>query len=225
MKSALLEGNRWSGEFIVTTRNGQALNVEVNIESLVNVSDDLEGGNIEGYASVWVDVTDKKRIELLSITDTLTGLFNRMEINTTLSHEIKRSARGQGSFSLIIFDLDYFKKINDTLGHMAGDRLLVTVAKIAQKRTRDIDVVGRWGGEEFFVICPQTSLQGAVELAEQLRLAICETASPAANPVVAASFGVGEYRLGESAEDIIERVDKALFQAKAEGRNCVRSIE
>ena len=116
MKSALLEGNRWSGEFIVTTRNGQALNVEVNIESLVNVSDDLEGSDIEGYASVWVDVTDKKRIELLSITDTLTGLFNRMEINTTLSHEIKRSARGQGSFSLIIFDLDYFKKINDTLG-------------------------------------------------------------------------------------------------------------
>ena len=75
------------------------------------------------------------------------------------------------------------------------------------------------------MICPQTSLQGAVELAEQLRLAICETASPAAKRVVAASFGVGEYRPGESAEDIIERVDKALFQAKAEGRNCVRSIE
>jgi polar amino acid transport system substrate-binding protein len=115
------------------------------------------------------------------------------------------------------------KTQNDTLGHMAGDRLLVSVAKNAQKRTRDIDVVGRWGGEEFFVICPQTGLRGAVELAEQLRLTICETTSSAAYAVTA-SFGVGEYRQGESAGDIIERVDKALFLAKGGGRNCVRSL-
>jgi diguanylate cyclase (GGDEF)-like protein/PAS domain S-box-containing protein len=229
MKSTLLEGSPWRGELVVTTGQAEILNVEVNIEPLVKVSDDyvaddIEGGDIEGYASVWVDITDKKRIELLSITDTLTGLYNRMKINTTLSNEIKRSERGQGGFSLIIFDLDHFKKINDTLGHMAGDRLLVTVAKIAQKRTRDIDVVGRWGGEEFFVICPQTNLQGAEELAEQLRLAIFESASPMTYSVTA-SFGVGEYLLGESAEDIIERVDQALFLAKDDGRNCVRSLQ
>ncbi len=220
MKSALGEGSPWCGELMVATGQGRMLNVEANIEPLINLS-----GEVEGYASVWIDITDKKRIELLSITDTLTGLYNRIKINTTLSNEIKRSERGQGDFSIIIFDLDYFKKINDAHGHMAGDRLLVTVAKIAQKRTRDIDVVGRWGGEEFFVICPQTNLQGALELAEQLRLAIFEAASPLVADRITASFGVGEYRLGESAEDIIERVDQALFLAKGDGRNCVRSIQ
>jgi diguanylate cyclase (GGDEF)-like protein/PAS domain S-box-containing protein len=218
MQSVLDIGGHWNGELIVATRLGRMLNVEVNIEPIVNLS-----GNVEGYASVWFDITDKKRIELLAITDTLTGLFNRIKVNDTLHHEVKRVARGQGSLSIIFFDLDHFKKINDSLGHMAGDRLLVAVAKIVQQRTRDLDVVGRWGGEEFVIVCPQTGLGGALELAEQLRLAIHQ-AAPVESCSVTASFGVSEWVQGESVEALIDRADQALYLAKGEGRNCVRPV-
>ncbi len=162
-------------------------------------------------------------LEKLAITDRLTGLGNRMKLDSTLQIEIARNIRYEHPLSVIIMDLDFFKRINDSLGHQAGDKVLQGVSEILRNTIRDTDIVGRWGGEEFLIICPETTLEGASTLAEKIRL-IMESTELEEGVIVTGSFGVAERELGEKDAGLISRADDALYEAKANGRNKVEAL-
>jgi diguanylate cyclase (GGDEF)-like protein len=159
----------------------------------------------------------------LAHTDTLMRIANRRELDTTIIRETRRAARHNQPLSVIMIDLDHFKRINDTHGHEIGDAVLKETAEVAQSSLRLSDLLGRWGGEEFLVIAPQTDAAQARELAERLRLAL------ASHPFahighLTASFGVAEYHPQEMPEDWLKRADLALYAAKHGGRNRVEVI-
>ncbi len=165
-----------------------------------------------------------KALARASITDTLTGLHNRGKLDEVLAAEMARSTRSGTPLSIILADIDLFKSINDTYGHPAGDEGLIRIADILRVTLRSIDVVGRWGGEEFMIICPNTDLNGAETLAEKLRRAVANHDFPTIGQKTA-SFGVVQYLPGEKPQEIIGRADKALYRAKARGRNRVEVAE
>lgn len=156
----------------------------------------------------------------LSITDPLTQIFNRLKLDEIFSQEIQRAERYGKSFSVIMLDIDDFKSINDRFGHQVGDSVLVTLAKTLKEELRVTDTLGRWGGEEFFIICPETVLAGASQVAENLRASI-ERIQFETMGHVTASFGVATYREGEYENEMIGRADKALYRAKVSGKNQV----
>jgi diguanylate cyclase (GGDEF)-like protein len=168
-------------------------------------------------------------IEILSKTDKLTGLANRMYLDDQLEIEFKRASRHKRDLVLLVVDLDHFKRVNDTYGHLGGDAVLREVGKRLIECLRQTDFVGRYGGEEFVVILPETTLGNALAIAENLRKLI------AAKPVhfelnelqVNASIGVADFRpdLHKKFEDIFALSDEALYYSKEHGRNCVAFID
>ncbi len=163
-----------------------------------------------------------KQLELLSLTDQLTGLYNRRKLNEELEKEWIRAERYDTIFSVIIFDIDHFKKVNDTYGHQMGDVVLVEISRILKRRIRSTDVAGRWGGEEFLIICPETRLFGANMLANKIRLSVENFKFPIDRKITI-SAGVSQYHKGKSIEDIITEADEKLYKAKELGRNIVVS--
>lgn len=158
------------------------------------------------------------RFEHLSVTDPLTGIHNRRGFQQRLEQEMSRAARYGLPLGLILFDIDFFKRVNDRLGHAAGDRLLQELAARVGTAMRAADVFGRWGGEEFIVMAPQTDADEAFRLAEKIRLDCAGTELLADTPCTI-SLGVTAYRPGERVEDFIARADAALYQSKRDGRN------
>lgn len=155
-------------------------------------------------------------------TDHLTGLANRIQTDEKLVECYQLFRRERRIFSVILIDVDHFKKINDTFGHLIGDRILIEIGDLFTSHKREIDIVGRWGGEEFLIICPETTLAGAEHLANKLLYIVSKhTFSGSSN--ITCSFGVSEIRRSDRIEDLIGRADKALYRAKSEGRNCVRT--
>ena len=165
-------------------------------------------------------VRKSEKLERLSITDQLTGLFNRRHINNVLAAEIERIDRYDRPLSIMILDIDHFKKVNDTYGHQTGDRVLCHFAETISKNIRKSDIAGRWGGEEFLLICPENDLDGVTTMAEHLRKIIAETHFPV-DWKQTASFGVACYQQPESRDSFINRADRALYRAKENGRNRV----
>nr|WP_301003541.1 GGDEF domain-containing protein [Arsukibacterium sp.] len=164
--------------------------------------------------------TQHRQLQRLSITDTLTGLYNRSKLDDILSQEIARSIRHQSPFSVILADLDFFKSINDNFGHMAGDQVLMSFAGIMLQHCRELDVAGRWGGEEFLIICPHTDISGAKLLAERIRAAVAEFEF-AHGKQLTVSLGVASFIRDDDANTILKRADDALYRAKGKGRNRV----
>ncbi|WP_299204614.1 GGDEF domain-containing protein [uncultured Amphritea sp.] len=155
-----------------------------------------------------------------SITDALTGIYNRLKLDEDLCYAVKRSERTKREFSVILLDIDNFKLVNDSFGHLLGDEVLKAFAALLVSAVRQTDIVGRWGGEEFLIICPDTDLQGVSVLAEQLRKKIAEHPFPEEKSLNA-SLGVVAHNRDEQADAVIARVDKALYRAKDKGRNRV----
>ncbi len=155
--------------------------------------------------------------------DELTGAFTRRRILQVLEHERTRCDRGAGPVSVCMIDVDLFKRVNDTLGHVAGDRALKAFVSIAQGELRAIDFIGRFGGEEFLLVLTQTNLEGARECAERVRLQTERRTAEALGAAVGitVSIGVAEYRAGEESRETIARADAALYDAKRDGRNRV----
>jgi len=189
--------------------------------------------DVDGREVVWgviENITLEKEIEAqneklkrLSVTDHLTGLFNRQKLEETLANEIDRASRTDSCFSVIMLDLDFFKCVNDTHGHPVGDAVLMEVSKLLKRGSRRTDIVGRWGGEEFMIVCPATDLQGAKRLAEKLRTLIERHEFPVVRHETC-SLGVFCNEGGDDASSTIQRVDQALYRAKQRGRNCVVSV-
>jgi len=166
----------------------------------------------------------QERIEEQATHDALTKIYNRYGINTVLSSKIHEYMRYGEIFSIIFFDIDHFKKVNDTYGHDIGDFVLQNIAKIVSSNIRESDVFGRWGGEEFIVILPKTPLNEAVRVANKLRKSI-ESEHFGIEQKITCSFGVTEVREGDTASTLLKRADEYLYIAKESGRNCVVSDE
>jgi diguanylate cyclase (GGDEF)-like protein len=160
-------------------------------------------------------------ISHLATTDALTGLSNRLKINEYLDTAIRQAQDTAYPLSLILLDLDHFKRINDTYGHLQGDRVLVELSNLMSATIRATDLLGRWGGEEFLVICPGMTLAAAFERAEHLRATVRAHAFANLEQPQTASLGVASYGAGESREGLLTRVDAALYRAKLEGRDRV----
>lgn len=159
----------------------------------------------------------------LSRTDHLTQLHNRLSTDTVLAEEITRANRFGRELSVILIDIDHFKRINDSCGHQIGDEVIVRVAELLRRRSRSIDVVGRYGGEEFIIVCPETGREGAVSLAESLRRDMEKNGFAAAG-CQTFSAGVATLQSNDSARTLVNRADMALYQAKADGRNRVVAL-
>ncbi len=157
-----------------------------------------------------------------ALHDRLTGLYNRGKTEDRLRQEIARSSRYGNTFSLILFDVDHFKLVNDRFGHNAGDDVLVEVATQLSNNIRVADFIGRWGGEEFLVILPETSLESGGEVAENLRMHVAQQTFPIPDGGVTVSAGVSAYLPGDSIQDLVKRADAALYLAKEDGRNQVK---
>jgi diguanylate cyclase (GGDEF)-like protein len=161
-----------------------------------------------------------RELQRVASTDMLTGLHNRRKLDEVLGYEVERVHRYGGGLAVILLDIDHFKQTNDSYGHPAGDRVLAAVATILRSGARSIDSVGRWGGEEFMVICPQTELDGACALAEMLRLRIAAAEFPEVGRKTC-SFGVAALGRDETLPGLVARADAALYRAKQGGRNAV----
>lgn len=156
-----------------------------------------------------------RRLEELVVTDGLTSLRNQRYFRERLASECARANRGEGPLSLMVVDIDHFKNFNDEFGHSQGDEVLVSAARHMATGCRISDVACRIGGEEFAIICPDTTLEKAVQVAERIRLGMAPTAH------VTASFGVSAWHPGQSADDFFKEADAALYCAKEAGRNRV----
>lgn len=164
--------------------------------------------------------TGRRELERLSVTDHLTGLNNRRRMMETLENEVLRSRRLNHTFAVLMADVDYFKRYNDTHGHPAGDEVLKRVAEVLRESTRDVDFVARYGGEEFFVLLPEVKARGAAEVAERVRKRLAS--EPLTAGVVTLSFGIAEYPAhGDTGDELIAIADAALYQAKDEGRDQI----
>ena len=156
-----------------------------------------------------------------SITDALTGLYNRRYLDDRLRAETTRAQRSGKPLSLITCDIDHFKQINDTHGHAVGDQALVAIAEVLRKAARQSDVVARAGGEEFAVLAPDTALDNAARLAERLRQQVGDCRSVVADGPLSLSASFGVAQLSDTADRLLEAADSALYRAKEEGRNRV----
>ncbi|MBS2029478.1 MAG: GGDEF domain-containing protein [Deltaproteobacteria bacterium] len=166
---------------------------------------------------------ENARLYRLSITDSLTKAYNRQYLYQRLPEEIDRARRYGDPFSLVLFDLDHFKALNDKHGHPAGDFVLKEVVRVAQATVREVDGLVRYGGEEFLVLLPKTALAGAVQTAERVRAAVQGLSLPWSDQKlkVTASFGVAQVRENEPDDELLRRADEALYAAKGSGRNRV----
>jgi len=161
-------------------------------------------------------------IERMATTDGLTGLLNHRKFQDKLTQELKRSERYSTPLSLLLADIDYFKKVNDTYGHPVGDLVLKGVARILKEEIRDIDIAARYGGEEFAVILPGTDSSGAKNIAERLRKAIMAETFSSDGKTLKVTTSIGIATVPSDArmkEELIERTDQALYHAKHHGRN------
>ena len=151
----------------------------------------------------------------------LTQLYNRLKLDEALVNETNRARRYKHDFSVVILDIDHFKTINDTYGHQSGDAALIQVAEILKQCARETDIVGRWGGEEFLIILPETPAAKAYAFAEKLRHLISSCALPTVGHLTA-SIGVAHFNPEtDTPTNLLERADKALYEAKHSGRNKV----
>lgn len=152
--------------------------------------------------------------------DGLTGLYNRQKFNALCAAEIARGKRYGTPLALIMFDIDRFKNVNDTYGHLVGDEVLIETARTVEARMRELDTLARWGGEEFMILAPHTDLDHALNLAEQVRSVIDEHVFPTVGRMTC-SLGVSALAQHDTVDRLIYRADAALYLAKRNGRNRV----
>jgi diguanylate cyclase (GGDEF)-like protein len=189
--------------------------------------DRMTAVSLASHAVVALDNARLHRIvERQALVDGLTGLANRRQCEETLADELARVERFGGPLAVVVADLDWFKDINDRYGHPAGDAVLRELAVLLQETLRDIDLAGRWGGEEFLLILPGTDLDGGAQVAERIRVALAGriVLSADGTPIpVTASFGVAATPAGTTASELFAAADAAMYEAKRAGKNRVET--
>jgi diguanylate cyclase (GGDEF)-like protein len=209
----------WQAEFRVRTDRG----VRWIWGHAMPVMDDRPG---QLFCGVLLDVTARKtleqQLERAATLDSLTGALNRAGVTPQLETHVAAAQRDREALSVVMFDIDRFKAVNDTFGHALGDAVLQRVVALATDRLRGADSLARWGGEEFLIVLPRTGLDGAVQVGETIRETIAEAVFPHGQ-ALAISAGVAELADGEDLDALLQRVDDRLYRAKALGRNRVVS--
>lgn len=234
----------WHGAITNLRKDGKKYIVDSTVIPILDID-----GDIVEYIAIRHDVTEfeqtkeqlrtlnlamKNKVdELYSITtsleeeastDALTGALNRNKFEHFYELEVSKAQLNKNILTMIIFDIDHFKNVNDTFGHNTGDEVLKEVAALIKNKLKRVDLFARWGGEEFVVLLPGTELEGANILAEKLRKTLEENHFSIVESVTS-SFGVGAYREGETKTEFFQRVDKALYKAKRSGRNRVIAVD
>lgn len=203
------------------TKDGRHIDVSIRLRPLF--IDDNHIGSI----LVFDDITERKQMEkklfMLATVDHLTGLYNRRYTVEAMNKFKNQSDRYGYPLSVMMLDVDNFKKINDTFGHETGDEVLKTLAKTIKENIRASDIPSRWGGEEFLVVLPNTDLDGAVNLAERIREAVSRVeVGPVKRFTI--SVGVAQYDFGETIDDLVIKADRGLYEAKRSGKNRVVAV-
>ncbi|MCD6567691.1 MAG: diguanylate cyclase [Dehalococcoidia bacterium] len=181
---------------------------------------------MERWRQIQQSLASQEQLERLANFDALTGVYNRRAILGRLDEQMRQSERYKTELGMLMLDIDHFKRVNDRYGHLVGDEVLEKFAGLVQENTRDVDAVGRYGGEEFIVVLPQTNTASVLEVAERIRRAV-EAAvmqdSQGNAFGITVSTGVSAYRPGDDRLSIISRADDALYKAKENGRNRIES--
>jgi diguanylate cyclase (GGDEF)-like protein len=189
--------------------------------------DRMTAASLASHAVVALDNVRLHRIvERQALVDGLTGLANRRQCEESLADELARVERFGGSLAVVVADLDWFKDVNDRYGHPAGDTVLHDFATLLQETLRDVDIAGRWGGEEFLMVLPGTDLAGGARVAERIRVSLAGrivlTADGTPIPVTA-SFGVAATPPLRTASELFAAADAAMYEAKRAGKNRVET--
>jgi diguanylate cyclase (GGDEF)-like protein len=207
--------------------NSRVFEIQELSNAILDMGDSIHEyqNNLEQKVMERTKELESKNIELerLSITDKLTNIYNRIKLDKTILEQLNLAKRYKVEFGIMIIDVDYFKKVNDTYGHQVGDTTLIEVANILKTNIRESDTVGRWGGEEFVIICPHTNLEGIKIVANIIREKIEKHQFPVVGNKTA-SFGITIYQDNDNLESIISRADEALYNAKNNGRNRVEFV-
>ena len=215
MWKTIESGQTWFGEVKNLKKCGGFHWVDTYVSPVLNSK-----GIKTGYMAVRQDITAKKELEKASVTDKLTGIYNRQKLDSVVQYEHQIYMRYGTLYSIILFDIDHFKRVNDTYGHLIGDYVLKELAMILTNTVRATDVLGRWGGEEFMIVCPQTDAEGAYKLADKIRSTIDAHVFEHVNHITC-SFGVADITMAKSYDQMLKLVDDALYEAKNQGRNMV----
>jgi diguanylate cyclase (GGDEF)-like protein len=187
------------------------------IEEISSLVDELIANKTQDLMAAY------RKLERMAIVDRLTGLYNRIRLDEKLQQEIIRANRYGSNIALCMLDIDDFKTINDSHGHLAGDQVLKTLGEILRDTMRDTDLAGRWGGEEFMLILPETSAEQAQAMAERIRETFegCRFQVPDSEPVgMTVSCGIAAFETGDDVDSLFQRADRALYKAKHNGKNC-----
>ncbi|WP_337954069.1 sensor domain-containing diguanylate cyclase [Hydrogenobaculum sp. Y04AAS1] len=207
-----------SQEFHVFKKDNKILFVKGTLDFIRNPE------NKDNAVFTFVDITKEKELsELLlkqSIEDTLTGIYNRRYLKDKLERHVNLAKRYERPLSVIMFDIDFFKHINDTFGHDVGDKVLIAISKVVSENIRNTDIFARYGGEEFIIVAPETTKEDAKILAEKLR-SLIRNLHFEEGINVTCSFGVVSLEKPDTKETLLKRVDNALYEAKRTGRNRV----
>ena len=218
----ILRGQKYVNTIINKTKRGKLIYVESTITPVFD-----KEGTLESFVATAKDITyqikTKKKLQNLAMLDSLTKVLNRYALNKEIDRFIAMKERYDLIFSVLMFDIDYFKKINDTYGHYSGDVVLKNTTQLLSKNIRNVDKVGRWGGEEFIVILHATSQDKAIKKAEEFRKLI-ENNTIDSKYKITVSIGVTSYKQNDTKNVLLARVDKALYKAKEEGRNRVVAL-
>ncbi|MCS7279173.1 MAG: GGDEF domain-containing protein [Thermodesulfobacteriaceae bacterium] len=182
-------------------------------EQLVNITRELAKKNVQLSEAL-------KTIKKINNTDPLTGILNRRAFLKILKREISLAKRHNLPLSLVMIDIDYFKKINDTYGHETGDYVLKSITKVIKKSIRQEDLFARLGGEEFVLLLPHTNMEAAYKMSERLRQTIEKRQFKRIREKITASFGITEFSPLDNFKLFLKRADEALYEAKKRGRNC-----
>lgn len=194
------------------------------LDTLIDLNVEIQEAK-QRYMQINTEMSHKnKQLERLAVTDTLTQAYNRLKLDEVLCYEIARARRDENALSTILLDIDNFKDVNDTYGHQSGDSVLISMVQILQRNIRRTDILGRWGGEEFLLILPNTNLDNAAIQAEKLRRLVERTEFGVVGNITI-SLGVSSCIDNCTERLLIELADKALYKAKEAGRNCVKTQE
>ncbi len=225
---AIADGQTYNDDScIFTCKSGRLMPVSLACRPVVT------GDRLEGAVLAFHDISEQKKyqeslhkinalLEMQASTDGLTGICNRMKFSKLLKVEIARATRYGSAMSILMFDIDKFKDVNDTYGHQSGDKVLIEMARIINSNLRSTDIVARWGGEEFIIIAPGCGLEQGRQLADVLRLKLEQTTFSVPRKVTA-SFGVAVFRADDTEISLTNRADGALYRAKEKGRNRVET--
>jgi diguanylate cyclase (GGDEF)-like protein len=224
LAQAIEQAQSVSERLYLRHRSGRRISVEARVAPVPN-----DDGTLIGCVGVFHDATSSvvfenayRQVREAADRDPLTGLANRRCLNRLLEHHLKEWENSRQPFSVIMADLDHFKEVNDTFGHVVGDQVLVKFAACLQTQCRPIDLVARFGGEEFVVLLPHEEVETAAYIAERLRQNIVMTAvNELGQRHLTASFGVAQTASGDSVHRLLQRADAALYRAKSLGRDRV----